>query len=100
MALRTRMVVAFVAIAGTLVAAGLVLLALQRAFLMHQVDTRLERQVANAAALATGGTADQQVPGRGSGTGPGGPVRRPARREWVGDRGDAWQRPGPDPRPR
>lgn len=68
MALRTRMVVAFVAIAGTLVAAGLVLLALQRAFLMHQVDTRLERQVANAAALATGGTADQQVPGRGSGT--------------------------------
>lgn len=67
MALRTRMVVAFVAIAGTLVAAGLVLLALQRAFLLHQVDTRLERQTANAAILATGGSPDQPGPGRAAG---------------------------------
>lgn len=55
MSLRTRMVVAFVAIASTLVVAGAVLLALQRTYLVHQIDARLSRQLSNAAAVVTGG---------------------------------------------
>lgn len=66
MPLRTRMFVAFAVIAGTLGAAGILLLTLQRNYLIDQIDTRLGRQLSNAVTLATGGTTAGGVAPRGA----------------------------------
>jgi two-component system OmpR family sensor kinase len=64
MSLRTRLLVGFAIIAGVLVAAGILVLTLERNSLVDQIDSRLERQAAN---LSSGG--------QGSGNGPGQPRR-------------------------
>ena len=64
MSLRTRLLVGLGIIAGLLVVSGLLILGIQRAYLVGQLDDRLYRQVANATAQVASG-ADS------TGTGPG-----------------------------
>ena len=55
MSLRTRLLVGLGIIAGLLVVSGLLILGIQRNFLVGQLDDRLYRQVANATAQVTSG---------------------------------------------
>jgi two-component system OmpR family sensor kinase len=70
MSLRTRLLVGLGIIAGLLVVSGLLILGIQRAFLVSQLDDRLYRQVANATAQVAAGDAP---------TGPGSGQQRQAR---------------------
>jgi len=65
MSLRTRLLVGLGIIAGLLVVSGLLILGIQRAFLVGQLDDRLYRQVQNATAqVAAGGELTGAGPGQ------------------------------------
>ncbi len=65
MSLRTRLLVGLGIIAGLLVVSGLLILGIQRAFLVGQLDDRLYRQVVNATAqLASGDDSAGAGPGQ------------------------------------
>ncbi len=66
MSLRTRLLVGLGIIAGLLVVSGLLILGIQRAFLVDQLDDRLSRQVQNAAIQVASGGAARRAVGRAS----------------------------------
>ena len=64
MSLRTRLLVGLGIIAGLLVVSGLLILGIQRAFLVGQLDDRMNRQVQNATAQVAAGE-ELPIPGPG-----------------------------------
>jgi two-component system OmpR family sensor kinase len=64
MSLRVRMLAGLAIIAGLLVAAGLLILNIQQGHLVRQLDERMDRQIVNATAAASGGTTAQGEAGQ------------------------------------